>query len=98
MIEKRGHANACGAEFLERSRAAYADRPPEWIEALLDSKPPRLAEAGRSANEIVAISGHANMKELVRYTAAAADQARLARNAMARTAIVGRESIRENHA
>ena len=45
----------------------------------------RLAEAGCSANEIMAISGHATMKELVRYTAAA-DQARLARNAMARTA------------
>jgi integrase len=44
----------------------------------------RLAEAGCSANEIMAISGHATMKELVRYTAAA-DQARLARNAMTRT-------------
>ena len=31
------------------------------------------------------ISGHATMKELVRYTKAA-DQARLARNALARTA------------
>src|SRR5262249_55346446 len=41
----------------------------------------RLAEAGCSANEIMAISGHATLKELVRYTAAA-DQARLARNAM----------------
>jgi integrase len=57
----------------------------------------RLAEAGCSANEIMAISGHATMKEIVRYTKAA-DQARLARNAMARTAIVGRKSIGENHA
>jgi len=47
----------------------------------------RLAEAGCSANEIMAISGHATMKELVRYTAAAADQARLARNAMAKAVI-----------
>jgi len=46
----------------------------------------RLAEAGCSANEIMAISGHATMKELVRYTAAA-DQARLARNAMAKAVI-----------
>jgi integrase len=38
----------------------------------------RLAEAGCSANEIMAISGHATVKELVRYTKAA-DQARLAR-------------------
>jgi integrase len=44
----------------------------------------RLAEAGCSANEIMSISGHATMKELIRYTKAA-DQARLARNAMART-------------
>jgi len=44
----------------------------------------RLAEAGCSANEIMAISGHATMKELVRYTKAA-DQARLARNALAKT-------------
>ena len=46
----------------------------------------RLAEAGCSANEIMAISGHVTMKELVRYTAAA-DQARLARNAMTKAVI-----------
>ena len=46
----------------------------------------RLAEAGCSANEIMSISGHATMKELVRYTAAA-DQARLARNAFAKAVI-----------
>ena len=46
----------------------------------------RLAEAGCSANEIMAISGHATMKELVRYTKAA-DRALLARNAMAKAVI-----------
>jgi integrase len=46
----------------------------------------RLAELGCSANEIMAISGHATMKELIRYTKAA-DQARLARNAMAKALI-----------
>jgi integrase len=46
----------------------------------------RLAEAGCSGNEIMAISGHVTMKELVRYTAAA-DQARLARNAMTKAVI-----------
>jgi integrase len=46
----------------------------------------RLAEAGCSGNEIMAISGHVTMKELVRYTAAA-DQARLARNALAKAVI-----------
>jgi hypothetical protein len=34
----------------------------------------------------MAISGHATMKELIRYTAAA-DQARLARNAMTKAVI-----------
>jgi len=44
----------------------------------------RLAEAGCSANEIAAISGHATLREVARYTKAV-DQARMARNAMART-------------
>jgi integrase len=44
----------------------------------------RLAEAGCSANEIAAISGHASLREVERYTKAA-DQRRMARNAMART-------------
>jgi integrase len=43
-----------------------------------------MAERGYTANEIMAHSGHGTMKELVRYTKAA-DQARLARNAMTRT-------------
>ena len=43
----------------------------------------RLAEAGCSANEIAAISGHASLREVERYTRAA-DQERMARNAMAR--------------
>jgi len=45
----------------------------------------RLAEAGCSANEIAAISGHATLGEVQRYTKAA-DQARMARSAMARQA------------
>jgi integrase len=44
----------------------------------------RLAEASCSANEIAAISGHSSLREVERYTRAA-DQARMARNAMART-------------
>jgi len=46
----------------------------------------RLAEAGCSGNEIMSISGHATLKELVRYTKDA-DQARLARNAMTKAVI-----------
>jgi len=44
----------------------------------------RLAEAGASANQIAAVSGHASLREVERYTKAA-DQARMARNAIART-------------
>ena len=44
----------------------------------------RLAEAGCTVHEIAAISGHATLKEVERYTKAA-DQQRLAQAAMART-------------
>jgi integrase len=43
----------------------------------------RLAEAGCTAHEIMAISGHKTLSEVERYTKAV-DQARMARNAMAR--------------
>jgi integrase len=45
----------------------------------------RLAEAGCSANEIAAISGHMTLREVARYTRAV-DQERMARTAMARVA------------
>jgi site-specific recombinase XerD len=41
----------------------------------------RLAEAGCSANVIASISGHASLREVQRYTAAA-DQVRMARSAI----------------
>jgi integrase len=44
----------------------------------------RMAEAGCSANEIAAISGHVTLTEVARYTKAA-DQARMARRAIERT-------------
>src|SRR5262245_45334946 len=50
----------------------------------------RMAEAEYRANEIMAHTGHATMKELVRYTKAA-DRARLARNAMTRTVLRTKE-------
>jgi integrase len=43
----------------------------------------RLAEAGCSANEIAAISGHASLREIARYTAAAS-QVHLADQALGR--------------
>jgi integrase len=45
----------------------------------------RLAEAGCTVHEIAAISGHASLREVERYTKAA-DQAKLARAAMERQA------------
>ena len=45
----------------------------------------RLAEAGCSANEIAAITGHASLEEVARYTKAA-EQKKLARSAMDRLA------------
>ena len=43
----------------------------------------RLAEAGCSVNEIAAVSGHATLREVQRYTKAV-DQERMARSALAR--------------
>jgi integrase len=50
----------------------------------------RLADAGCTAHEIAAISGHKTLSEVQRYTKAA-DQARLARAAMER---IGNESVK----
>jgi hypothetical protein len=41
----------------------------------------RLAEAGKTEKQIMAVSGHKTMKEVARYTEAA-DQKRLAKDAM----------------
>jgi hypothetical protein len=41
----------------------------------------RLAEAGKTEKQIMAVSGHKTMKEVQRYTDAA-DQRRLAKDAM----------------
>jgi enterobacteria phage integrase len=41
----------------------------------------RLAEAGKTAKQIAAVSGHKSLREIQRYTDAA-DQRQLARDAM----------------
>ena len=51
----------------------------------------RLAEAGCSASQIAAITGHKTLKEVERYTKAA-DQKKLARAAMGKVPNSGRES------
>jgi integrase len=77
-----------GDQFSEQFRA-WCDsaglRPECSFHGLRKAACRRLAEAGCSANEIAAISGHATLKEVERYTRAA-DQARMARSAMARQA------------
>jgi integrase len=81
----------------EQGRAFTPQRFTKWFTAQckrigLTGLPPhglrkascrRLAEAGCSANEIAAISGHASLREVERYTKAA-DQARMARSAVER--------------
>jgi hypothetical protein len=54
---------------------------PEPLPRLRKAAARRLAEAGCTQHEIAAITGHASLKEIVRYTKAA-DQRRLATTAM----------------
>jgi integrase len=75
-----------GDNFSEQFRAwCKAARLPEKcsFHGLRKAACRRLAEAGCSVNEIAAISGHATLREVQRYTKAV-DQERMARNAMAR--------------
>ena len=83
-----------GNDFSEQFRAwcDAAELPPVCsAHGLRKAACRRLAEAGCSANEIAAISGHATLSEVQRYTKAA-DQARMAQNAMARRAKVEKEA------
>jgi hypothetical protein len=55
----------------------------------------RLAEAGCTAHEIAAITGHATLSEVQRYTKAV-DQARMARAATARAAAAREQTEAES--
>jgi integrase len=86
LTTQRGEPFRSGANFSNyfREWCNEAGLPKECsAHGLRKAACRRLAEAGCSANEIAAISGHATLKEVERYTKAV-DQARLARNAMAR--------------
>jgi integrase len=75
-------------DFSEQFRkwCDAADLPPECsFHGLRKTALTRLADAGCTAHQIAAISGHASLKMVERYTKAA-DQRRLAREAMERTA------------
>lgn len=75
-------AHAFSKWFVKQCRRAGLDRGLS-AHGLRKASCRRLAEAGCSANEIAAISGHASLREVARYTAAA-DRMRLARNAVER--------------
>jgi integrase len=71
------------AQWFARMCAAAGLPPRCTFHGLRKAACRRLAEAGCSASEIASISGHRTLKEVSRYTSAA-DQERLARNAMKR--------------
>jgi integrase len=75
--------NGLSGEF--RSWCDAAGLPSQCsIHGLRKAAARRLAEAGCSAHEIAAITGHKTLKEIEHYTRSA-DQVRLARQAIART-------------
>jgi integrase len=84
LITKSGKAYA-GNDFSEQFRVwcNEAGLPKECIfHGLRKAALTRLADAGCSVHGIAAISGHATLREIERYTKAA-DRGRLAREAMA---------------
>ncbi|RYG87342.1 MAG: site-specific integrase, partial [Alphaproteobacteria bacterium] len=71
------------AALAPRSDAAHAaNLADRSLHGLRKSAARRLAEAGCSAKQIAAVTGHASLREVERYTLAA-DQERLARDAFA---------------
>ncbi len=71
-----------GGWFSDAARAAGLARS---IHGLRKSAARRLAEAGCSTKQIAAVTGHASLREVERYTLAA-EQERLARDAMGKLA------------
>jgi integrase len=72
-----------------------AGLPPQCVfHGLRKAAARRLAEAGCTAHEIAALTGHASLREVERYTKAA-DQIRMARSAMAKTTM-GEQKAKES--
>jgi len=87
LVTKTGKSYGAN-DFSEQFRKWCDDAslPPECsFHGLRKAALTRLADAGCTAHQIAAISGHKTLKEIERYTKAA-DQRRLAREAMAKTA------------
>ena len=78
----RGFAGVSFGHWF-RKQCNAADLPHCTAHGLRKAAARRLADAGASTHEIAAITGHASLKEVQRYTRDA-DQKRLARSAMAR--------------
>ena len=92
LLTERGkpyHVNSLGDEF--RKWANAADLPQCSIHGLRKSGARRLAEAGASAKEIMAVTGHRTLSEVQRYVDAA-DQHKLAEQGMAKLSKRGRDS------
>ena len=92
LLTERGkpyHVNSLGDEF--RKWANAADLPQCSIHGLRKSGARRLAEAGASAKEIMAVTGHRTLSEVQRYVDAA-DQHQLAEQGMAKLSKRGRDS------
>jgi site-specific recombinase XerD len=71
-----------GLTQFMKDAAAKADLPAKCVpHGLRKAGMRRMAEAGKSVNQIAAVSGHRSLREVQRYTEAA-DQRRLARDAM----------------
>ncbi|MET0539920.1 MAG: tyrosine-type recombinase/integrase, partial [Xanthobacteraceae bacterium] len=97
LVTKSGKSYGAN-DFSEQFRAWCDDAglPPECaFHGLRKAALTRLAEAGCTVHEIAAISGHKTLKEIARYTAAV-DQARLAREAMARVTRTERDANCQN--
>jgi integrase len=90
MTEHGAAFTAAGFGNWFRDRCNEAGLPQCSIHGLRKAACRRLAEAGCSANEIAAISGHTSLREVARYTAAAS-QVHLADQALDRLARAERE-------
>lgn len=96
LVTKTGKSYGAN-DFSEQFRKWCDDAglPPECsFHGLRKAALTRLADAGCTAHQIAAISGHKTLKEVERYTKAA-DQRRLAREAMARTMVAEPQTLSE---
>jgi integrase len=93
MVTERGAPfTAQGLGTFVKQHCVTAGLPHCSAHGLRKAAAVRLASAGCSVNEIAAITGHASLREIARYTQAA-DQERLARQALSRQ--IGSEGERD---